>query len=247
MRLLKLFQVLGVGVAITSCESSVPVSYRNVQNPHYGQADFDREHYQCERENTHPVASTVFGKVVLDHEVDDDMVAKCMRARGWQAQAVTTAVPPAAPARDNASEAYKSGDYATALRLWRAQADQGNAGAQKMLGVMYYNGQGIAQDYAAAVAWSRKAANQGDAEAQRNLGVFYLQGRGVPKDYAQAMQWSLRAAAQRDAKAQYNIGILYQNGWGVPKDYGQARYWYGVAAAQGYDLAKQQLEKLPAQ
>jgi TPR repeat protein len=245
MHVLKLLLVLCAVLSASACGSD-PVYYRNVQHPNYGQADFDRERYQCERENTHPVASTVFGKIVLDHEVDDDMVGKCMRARGWQAQAATAAVPPAAPARDVASDAYSGGDYATALRLWRTQADQGKAGAQKMLGVMYYNGQGVPQDYAAAVAWSRKAADQGDAEAQRNLAICYVEGSGVPKDYGQAMQWSLKAAAQRDAKAQYTVGTLYQNGRGVPKDYGQARYWYGLAAAQGYDLAKEQLEKLPA-
>ena len=40
--------------------------------------------------------------------------------------------------------AYKSGDYATALREWRPLAEQGNADAQYNLGVMYYNGKGVA-------------------------------------------------------------------------------------------------------
>ena len=39
-------------------------------------------------------------------------------------------------------DAYKSGDYATALREFRPLAEQGNAGAQNNLGVMYQNGVG---------------------------------------------------------------------------------------------------------
>jgi hypothetical protein len=39
--------------------------------------------------------------------------------------------------------AYKSGDYATALREWTPLAKQGDAFAQYNLGVMYGNGQGV--------------------------------------------------------------------------------------------------------
>ncbi len=38
--------------------------------------------------------------------------------------------------------AVKRQDYATALRLWRPLADQGNASAQYNLGVMYRDGEG---------------------------------------------------------------------------------------------------------
>ena len=60
-------------------------------------------------------------------------------------------------------EAYNAGDYATALLEWRDLAEQGDAEAQYNLGVMYDNGQGVAQDYAEAVKWYRRAAEQGDA------------------------------------------------------------------------------------
>ena len=38
------------------------------------------------------------------------------------------------------------GDYATALRLWRPLADQGDASAQYNLGVMYAKGRGRAAE-----------------------------------------------------------------------------------------------------
>ena len=61
--------------------------------------------------------------------------------------------------------AYKRGDYATALRLLRPLAAQGNAAAQYLLGLMYGRGDGVPQDDAEAVKWYRLAAEQGLAAA----------------------------------------------------------------------------------
>ena len=46
--------------------------------------------------------------------------------------------------------AYATGDYATALRLFRPLADQGHAAAQNRLGFMYVKGRGVPQDDAEA-------------------------------------------------------------------------------------------------
>ena len=92
--------------------------------------------------------------------------------------------------------AYKRGDYATALREFRPLANQGNAGAQNNLGVMYDKGQGVPQDYAEAVKWYRKAAEQGDGGAQYSLGTMYENGQGVPQDYVLAHMWYNLVASQ---------------------------------------------------
>jgi len=101
-------------------------------------------------------------------------------------------------------DAYRRGDYAEAIRLWRPLAEQGNASAQNNLGVMYDNGRGVPQDDAETVKWYRLAAKQGIARAQSNLGVMYDNGRGVPQDYAEAVKWYRLAAEQGNAKAQFN-------------------------------------------
>jgi uncharacterized protein len=134
----------------------------------------------------------------------------------------------------DATAAYQRGDYATALRLIRPLAEQGNASAQSNLGAMYANGLGVAQDYAQAVVWYRKAADQGNALAQFNLGVMYTNGRGVPQDYAQAGVWYRKAADQGYALAQASLGVTYESGQGVPQDYEQAVVWYRKAADQVY-------------
>jgi hypothetical protein len=54
---------------------------------------------------------------------------------------------------EDAVAAAERGDYATAVRLWRALAEQGNARAQGAIGRMYERGLGVNQDDREAVKW----------------------------------------------------------------------------------------------
>ena len=58
---------------------------------------------------------------------------------------------------------------AEAVRFWRLAAEQGHADAQFGLGVMFYNGRGVAQDRAEAIRLYRLAAAQGHAGATAAL------------------------------------------------------------------------------
>jgi TPR repeat protein len=100
---------------------------------------------------------------------------------------------------EDALAASQRGDYATALRLWRPLAEQGDAEAQNNLGFAYADGQGVPQDYAEAVKWYRLAAEQGNAIAQYSLGFQYDKGQGVPQDYVQAHMWYNLAASRFSA------------------------------------------------
>ena len=102
---------------------------------------------------------------------------------------------------DKGVDAYRAGDYATALQEWRPLAEQGNAAAQNNLGFMYKSGYGVPQDYAEAVKWYRLAAEQGQAIAQSNLGVMYKNGWGVPQDFVVAHMWLNIASANGDETA----------------------------------------------
>ena len=113
---------------------------------------------------------------------------------------------------EDGEAAFKRGDYATALRLWRPLANQGDARAQYYLG----------------------ATEQGDARAQYYLGAMYANGQGVPQDHAEASKWFRLAADQGDARAQYNLGAMYANGQGVPQDLVLAHMWFNLSAAGGY-------------
>ena len=68
---------------------------------------------------------------------------------------------------EDGQDAYKRGNFAEALRLWRPLADGGNADAQLGLGRLYDNGVGgVPLDHVQAATWYRKAAEQGNVLAQ---------------------------------------------------------------------------------
>jgi TPR repeat protein len=73
-------------------------------------------------------------------------------------------------------------DYREAVKWLSKAAEQGEASAQGILGVMYAKGQGVPQDVKKAFNWYIRAAEQGFAIAQNNLGMMYAKGQGVPKD-----------------------------------------------------------------
>ena len=77
---------------------------------------------------------------------------------------------------EDGQAAYNRGDYATALKLLRPLAEQGNANAQNNLGWMYDQGDGVTQDFKEAAKWYRSAAEEGLHEAQYNLGVSISKG-----------------------------------------------------------------------
>jgi uncharacterized protein len=145
------------------------------------------------------------------------------------------AAPSAAGSFEDGLVAYKRGDFATAIRLWRSLADQGNAVAQSRLGFMYQVGQGVPQDDAAAASWYQKAADQGNASGQVHLGLFYDEGRGgLQKDDREATRLYKLAADQGNAQAQNNLGLFYDEGrGGLHKDDREATRLYKLAADQG--------------
>jgi PAS domain S-box-containing protein len=131
---------------------------------------------------------------------------------------------------DAAYAAYQKHDYAYALRLARPVADQGDRRAQSLMGLIYFNGDGVQRNGHEAMEWYRRAADQGDAEAQLKIGDMYFEGRAVAQDYPEAERWYHLAADQGNAAAQYNLGILYAKGEGVPLDNVLAHMWFNLAA-----------------
>ncbi|MFZ0509129.1 MAG: tetratricopeptide repeat-containing serine protease family protein [Methylocella sp.] len=125
-------------------------------------------------------------------------------------------------------------DYAEGVRWYRKAADQGDADAQLMLGILYNEGIGVPRDYAEAIRWYRKAADQGNAGAQIRLTSMYENGQGVPKDAAEAVKWRRKAAEHGNADAQAKLGLMYADGLGVPKNLTEAFRWYRNAAEQGH-------------
>jgi hypothetical protein len=102
---------------------------------------------------------------------------------------------------NSADEAAGSGDYWTALRLYRRLAEKGDARAQSILGTMV-----VDSNPKEAVKWYKLAAAQGYAEAEYKMGWVYEDGIGVPRDKDEAARWYKLAAEHGYLEAQYKLG-----------------------------------------
>jgi uncharacterized protein len=148
--------------------------------------------------------------------------------------------------QEDALAAYNHGDYETALKVIRPRAEKGQVLAEYILGLMYANGQGVAESYPEAMKWLQKAGEQGEAKAQFSVGVIYSKGLGMPKNDAEAFKWYRRSADQGNATAQFNLAGMYARGQAVPQDIVTAHMFYSLAAAHGIKAAggaKDKLEK----
>jgi len=130
-------------------------------------------------------------------------------------------------------EAYSKGDFQTAHAKWRPLAEGGNPSAQTNLGVMYYQGRGVARNYEEAVKWYKMAALKGYPDALFNLGVAYAEGKGVERDAREALRWYRLAGENGYVAAQLLLADTYYKGNGVAVDHREAAKWYQQAAQQG--------------
>ncbi|HXU33603.1 MAG TPA: secretin and TonB N-terminal domain-containing protein [Thermoanaerobaculia bacterium] len=116
---------------------------------------------------------------------------------------------------------------------YRRAAEKGSADGQHHLGLLLWNGEGMAKNQVEAVQWFRRAADQGQASSQFWLGSSYEFGEGgLPTDPAEAAKWYRRAADQGNAEAQSSLGALYAYGSGVAQDDAEAVRWFKKAADQ---------------
>ena len=120
------------------------------------------------------------------------------RALGWPVEVLQTP-PDASDELGNAFAASKlNGETAGKLR---PLAQQGDAGAQFKLGLLYADGRGVAINYEESAKWLRLAAEQGETEAQNSLSFAYAKGKGVGQNYVEAYKWASLAASRGIEKA----------------------------------------------
>jgi uncharacterized protein len=103
-----------------------------------------------------------------------------------------------------AEKYFAAGNYSKALDEAKPLAEQGDARAQFLIGLMYALGRGVPQSYSTSAKWYRLAAGQGLATAAYNLGLAYYNGLGVPKDYVTAYMWMNVAATNGNQAAAHS-------------------------------------------
>jgi len=162
-------------------------------------------------------------------KVEDLQVVDCLLPGQVRRLGNSSYLTPRRPTRTTAADcrirggeyvAYDRADYKTALNVWMAAAEAGDAEAQTNVGEIFERGHGGQANYTAAAVWYQKAAEQGNARAQYNLGTLYEQGLGVEKDMLKALN-------------------LYRQAWGMPED----DIIFQSAAYEQQQALKQQLEQ----
>jgi hypothetical protein len=86
-------------------------------------------------------------------------------------------------------DAYMIGDFRRAVPVFERLAKIGHPEAERVLGVVYYFGQGVPQDYARSLYWFEKAANQGCFGAFAAVASLYRDGKGTSVDLGKAYMW----------------------------------------------------------
>lgn len=169
------------------------------------------------------------------------------------AQSAVDAAQALANALDTASAGISSADQVAALE---DAAAQGDAMALWQLGLMYENGEGVAQDKAKAFGYFEQIADQNAEAAPKGIeadivahsfvkmGEYYEEGvpeAGIPKDDEEANRLIFHAASVfGDAEAQYKVGELYLDPAAGGDPIIGAR-WLLLAARKGHTGAQAKL------
>ncbi|GBO90188.1 tetratricopeptide repeat protein [Marinobacter salsuginis] len=146
----------------------------------------------------------------------------------------------------SAANALKSGNYSQALTLARPLADNGNADAQLLMGVMYIRGLGVSKDASKAYDMYLKAAEQGQAAAMHNLASMHYRGEGIPINFNEAREWNRKAAETGLTIAQHDYAAMLESGVGGSRDINGALRFYQMAARGGYTNASFKLGRMLA-
>ena len=145
-----------------------------------------------------------------------------------------------------ATAAYQHGDYATALRLIRPLAEQGDPLAEVDLAGLYSDGRGVSKDAAAAGNWYRKAADQDFAPGEYFLAKSVDHKDPFPRAGTESSRLLHRAAEQGFVPAEFELGMFSVLG-GLVQAFGgqppsatdiESAQWLRKAADAGYAPAQ---------
>ena len=100
-------------------------------------------------------------------------------------------------------------NYSEALRWLHMASDNGYAPAQCMLGMMYYNGDGLLENYEEAFNLFLKSAHQANATAQYMAGCMYYEGKGTARNDNEAVKWFRVSSQQGIQEAKAKLEEIY--------------------------------------
>ena len=135
-----------------------------------------------------------------------------------------------------ADEEFERKNYATAKKLYKQEADNGNPAAMYKMGVIYDQGLGEwFADKSRAFRYYRMAADQEFPEAIFKVAEFHEHGMGsTPKDEKTALSWYKKGAELNYLPCLVKIGFFYEHGSaGMERNQEAALTCYLRAAQRG--------------
>ena len=134
----------------------------------------------------------------------------------------------------------KNKDMSKAVYWLEKAAGEKNAGAQLLLGVIYYKAMDVPVDEEKGIKLIELAAESGEKMAVRTLGDIAREKGDIEKSFI----YYQKAAEKEDRKALYNIGIMYLRGIGTEKNEKMAREYIYQAAQLKHSPAIKKHEEL---
>lgn len=134
-------------------------------------------------------------------------------------------------------------DYKKAYTWYKKAALQDYAPAINNLGMMYLNGEYVAQNRAIAFKLFKKSSAK-HAQAKDNMAKSYENGWGVKKSMKNAIRYYREAGDAGYILGWIHLAELYENGRSVPKNLDEAVKWYIKAAEKNSPTARGALLRL---
>ena len=120
-----------------------------------------------------------------------------------------------------------------AVRLLTTAANDSNAYAMNVLGMVYLQGIGVEKNVDKAISWWMLAAQNGYAYAYHNLGMLYKNGKlGIKQDFVKACSFYKKGAEANSLACCYNYGFMLYKGLGCQQSYEEAISYFQKAAVK---------------
>lgn len=136
-------------------------------------------------------------------------------------------------------------NLAEAFSCFKQGNKLGDSDCTNMLGVMFSNGEHVAQNSRKAFDFFKKAVEldkyESNTAAMDNLADCYRYGDGTAEDHYKAFELYLKAAKGGNVGAMVTLGSMYYNGDGTREDIEQFFYWTKKAADNGHPNAMNNL------
>ena len=136
---------------------------------------------------------------------------------GEMASATATAIFAATPRIER--------DTTQALFWLEKAAQQGQAEARALIGMIFFDGVGVEKDYARARENFMEAAEEDQPSSQFGLGEIYYRGLGLEPNLELGADWYQKAADLGHPRAQIAIATIYRSGEGRAADPERAAFY----------------------